>query len=208
MPRYARRAGAAPSLPHCRGHRGSRPLGGSSRTASLGSDGCFPPRRGASGSSLRPSAPARSLVAPIHSGMGGGSPLKALLSAFHADLPAALALGSALWIQDLADRSPDRHEVALPKPPSSRPSEYTHDDPPSSLRREYRVLPPDHRRTGRPGHRWPGRWRTEWRRSRHRTWPGPRRCECRWPRARWANNAGPSCLNPKRKLRTNSPSMC
>ena len=41
-------------------------------------------------------------------------PLKALLSAAREDFPAAVALGSALWIQDLADRSPDRREVALP----------------------------------------------------------------------------------------------
>jgi len=57
-------------------------------------------------------------------------PLNALLSASRKDLPAALALGSALWIQDLADRSPDRHEIALP---------YGIPIPPS-LRREYRVL--------------------------------------------------------------------
>lgn len=57
-------------------------------------------------------------------------PLKALLSASREDLPAALALGSALWIQDLADRSPDQHEVALPYGIPILPA----------LRREYRVL--------------------------------------------------------------------
>lgn len=57
-------------------------------------------------------------------------PLRALLSASRGDLPAALALGSALWIQDLADRSPDRGEVAVPYGVPI----------PSALRREYRVL--------------------------------------------------------------------
>ena len=57
-------------------------------------------------------------------------PLRALLSASRNDLPAALALGSALWVRDLAERSPDRHQVALP---SGIPT-------PTALRREYRVL--------------------------------------------------------------------
>ena len=57
-------------------------------------------------------------------------PLRALLSTYREDLPAALALGSALWIQDLAERSPDRREVAVP---------YGIPIPPA-LRREYRVL--------------------------------------------------------------------
>jgi len=57
-------------------------------------------------------------------------PLRALLSASAKISPRPLALGSALWIQDLAERSPDRREVAVP---------YGIPIPPA-LRREYRVL--------------------------------------------------------------------
>lgn len=46
------------------------------------------------------------------------------------DLGAALALGSALWLLNLTERAPDRHEVAV------RPATYV----PAALRRSYRVV--------------------------------------------------------------------
>lgn len=56
-------------------------------------------------------------------------PLRATLEAQN-DLAAALALGSALWLLNLVDRAPDRHEVAV------RPGTYV----PAALRRSYRVV--------------------------------------------------------------------
>ena len=64
--------------------------------------------------------------------IGGGDPfltLRALLATGN-DVGATLALGSALWCLDLAERAPDRHEVAVP--PGA--------DVPSALRRSYRVV--------------------------------------------------------------------
>lgn len=61
-----------------------------------------------------------------------GDPLLTLRATLTADpaLPVALALCSALWILDLADRAPDVPEVALP------PKTHV----PAALRRNYRIL--------------------------------------------------------------------
>lgn len=56
-------------------------------------------------------------------------PLRATLDV-RGELPVALALGSALWFLNLAERAPDRHEVAV------RPTTYV----PAALRRSYRVV--------------------------------------------------------------------
>jgi len=61
-----------------------------------------------------------------------GDPFLALRAslAIDPDLPVALALSSALWLLDIADRAPAKAEVAMP------PGAYV----PKALRREYRVV--------------------------------------------------------------------
>lgn len=56
-------------------------------------------------------------------------PLRATLESKD-DLGAALALGSALWLRNFAERAPDQHEVAVP--PGT--------DVPAALRRSYRIV--------------------------------------------------------------------
>lgn len=46
------------------------------------------------------------------------------------DVPVAVALGSALWLHNLVDRAPDRHEIAVPSGAHV----------PVALRRDYRVV--------------------------------------------------------------------
>ncbi len=66
------------------------------------------------------------------SALSAGSPLlelKGALALAH-DLPVALALGSALWMYDLADRPPEPHEIAIPSRMHL----------PIGLRRTYRIV--------------------------------------------------------------------
>ena len=98
----------SPALPR---NRGSRPLGGLLRTASFGSDGCFAPRCGAPGSSLRPIAPALSLTAThsSHSKRSSRPPMKISPRPW----PLGRRCGSRIWPTDrltgMKSRCPTEH---------------------------------------------------------------------------------------------------